>query len=122
MPDRIVFVVGGDASFRRAATQSLADSGGLQAVSMAGGTSLLPLARSARPAAIVIDLATPDLDAGALLRRLDSATDTRGIPVVGVLAEGDEAAPPAGVAALLHRPLSHAAIVDAVRALLQPAR
>jgi DNA-binding NarL/FixJ family response regulator len=91
MPEQIVFVVARDPVLRRALARAISDTPGLQAVTMSGAASVVSLARSARPVAIVVE---PEPD---LLDRLREHPETSHIPLVAL---ADPASPPAIVAAV----------------------
>ena len=58
------------------------EAAGHRAVATSSGEAALRLARDLRPAAVVLDLALPDLDGAAVLARLKADPATAGIPVV----------------------------------------
>jgi hypothetical protein len=90
MAEQIVFVVARDPALRRALARALSGAPGLQAVTMSGGASIVSLARSCRPAAIV---AEPE---PGLLARLREHAETRDIPLVPLAPARDVSpAPPA---------------------------
>jgi hypothetical protein len=92
MPGQIVFVVARDPSRRRALGRALAGAPELQAVTMSGAASIASLARSARPAAIVVEAGDAPLLAG-----LSEQVEIGAIPLV-TLTSG--ASPASAVAAV----------------------
>ncbi|MEW6100513.1 MAG: ATP-binding protein [Pseudomonadota bacterium] len=83
----------------------------------------LELARSHRPAVILLDINLPDMDGYEVLRRLREHPDTAAIPVVAVSANAMpqdlERGQAAGFAAYLTKPLDVARLVQVVDALVR---
>ena len=99
---------------------------GVRLICAATPSQGLDLARSVRPALILLDIQLPEIDGKEVLRRLRSDPATRAIPVVAVSAnampEEVDALLAAGAQAYLTKPIDVALVVSTVRRLVAPAR
>jgi DNA-binding response OmpR family regulator len=90
------------------------------AVALDGSSGLLA-ARRDRPDVVVLDLALPPLEVGAVLSGLDLAPTSRGLPVVAVTGNLDQAEDSAlrRVAAVIRKPFELDAFVQAIERAAQ---
>jgi CheY-like chemotaxis protein len=109
---RRVLVVDDD-SFIVEATRALLARAGFQAVGAAGGEEALRRARADHPDLILMDQRMPDITGGEALQRLRSDPATRDIPVI-ITTGDDDVRAMEGAAAVLTKPISREALLDAV--------
>ncbi len=63
---------------------------GFETVLASNGTDALALARTSRPALVVLDVMLPDLSGTEVCRRLRAAPETRDVPIIMLTARGEE--------------------------------
>lgn len=63
---------------------------GFETVLASNGTDALALARTCRPALVVLDVMLPDLSGTEVCRRLRAAPETRDVPIIMLTARGEE--------------------------------
>jgi CheY-like chemotaxis protein/signal transduction histidine kinase/HAMP domain-containing protein len=92
---------------------------GLKALVAGSGVEGLRLARDRKPVGIVLDVRLPDIDGWAVLDELRKDPSTRSIPVHFVTAvDSPERGLGLGVVGYLTKPVTHADLAGAVRALM----
>ena len=111
--DRATVLVVDDDRFIVESTRRLLADEGFRAIGAVGGDEALKRARERRPDLILMDLIMPAMRGDEALRRLRSDPVTRDIPVIITTGDADHPAP-AGATAVLTKPISRAALLEAV--------
>jgi PAS domain S-box-containing protein len=118
-----VLVVDGAEDSRKLAIVAL-ESAGFAVIEAATGADALDLARTARPAAIVLDVSLPDIDGFEVCQRLKTAPPTRAIPVLFLAATSTQVRArtqgfESGGEAFLTTPYEPAELVSVVTSLVR---
>ena len=121
--DRITILLVEDNLHNRRIFQGVLTHAGFLVIEAEDGLKAIELAKSAKPALILMDLSIPLLDSWECTRMLKADEATRAIPIVALTAHamrGDEdRAREAGCDAYLSKPISPKRVVEEVRRLLR---
>lgn len=118
-----ILIADDEAHMRRVIELSLR-RGGYELVIAHDGREAVQLARTERPALIVMDVNMPELNGVEALRELKQTPETADIPVIMLTARGHvptrQEAESSGAALFLTKPFSPTQLLDEVRRLLPP--
>ena len=106
----------------------MVEHAGYTAVAFANPAGALARVAELRPALILLDMMMPEIDGADFLRRLDGIHEGAMVPVIVVSAIGHllqgmrrSDVRSAGVAAVLSKPVTYTALVEAIGRIIGPA-
>ena len=82
MPDKTILLVDDEDDIREVAQMCLEEIGHWRVIACASGAEALPLAATAQPDAILLDVMMPEMDGPATVDRLRANPATAAIPVI----------------------------------------
>jgi CheY-like chemotaxis protein len=116
-----------DHEMARDALVGMVEHAGYPAVAFANPAGALARIAEQRPALILLDMMMPEIDGADFLRRLQEIHEGAGVPVVvvsgiGHLLQGMRRADvqSAGVVAVLSKPVTYTALVEAIDRIIGP--
>jgi CheY-like chemotaxis protein len=116
-----------DHEMAREALAGMVEHAGYPAVTFANPAGALARIAEQRPALILLDMMMPEIDGADFLRRLNEIRNGAAVPVIVVSAIGHllqglrrADARSAGVAAVLSKPVTYAALIEAIGRIIGP--
>lgn len=117
-----------DHDMARETLVGMVEHAGYTAVAFANPAGALARVAELRPALILLDMMMPEIDGADFLRRLDGIHEGAMVPVIVVSAIGHllqgmrrSDVRSAGVAAVLSKPVTYTALVEAIGRIIGPA-